>query len=118
MRMNKTAYEVGSDKLLYDNSHPFDAKNVSVTVPAKTVGTLKRGQVMDFDSASGKYVVHAASGSVSGVLAEDASYAADDTEVIAAMYISGAFRKSACVTAVELTDADEETLRSKGIYLK
>ena len=117
MRMNKTAYEVGNDKLLYDNSHPFDAKNVSITVPEKAVGTLKRGQIIDID-ATGKYVVHAASGTVSGILAEEVSYAADDTEVIAAMYISGAFRYSAGVTAVDLTEADEETLRSKGIYLK
>lgn len=118
MRMNKTAYKVEGDRLLYDNSHPFDARNVLIVVPEGSSGTLKRGQVLDFDSAEGRFSVHAAKGTVSCILAEDAAYAEDDTDVIAAVYMSGAFRKSACVTDAELTEADVEVLRSKGIYLK
>lgn len=118
MRMNKTAYKVEGDRLLYDNSHPLDARNVSVVVPEGSAGTLKRGQVMDFDSAKEKFSVHAAGGTASCILAEDATYAEDDTEVIAAVYMSGTFRKSACITDEELTEADGEVLRSKGIYLK
>lgn len=116
MRLNNEVYEVKKDNLVYDSSHPIDARDVTVTVPLESVGTLRRGQVLDV--AEGNYTIHAEGGSVSVIVAESTPYAADDTSVVVPVYLSGAFRKSACVTDVELTDGDVEAFRSKGIYLK
>lgn len=52
------------------------------------------------------------------IIAEDTPYEDGDTEITAAVYISGTFRKSACISSVELETSDIENLRSKGIYLK
>ena len=108
--------ESEKDRLIYDGSHPVDAVNVRVSVPEDTDGVLKRGQVIDY--ADGAYSVHVASGEVSCIVAEETEYAAGETEVTVPVYISGTYRKSACITDVELTAADLEVFRSKGIYLK
>lgn len=47
MMLNREAYTMEKDKLVYDLSHPRDAKNVSVTVP-EGGGVIKRGQVIDY----------------------------------------------------------------------
>lgn len=116
MRLNKAAYEVEKDNLVYDGSHPFDGATVKVTVPTESVGIIRRGQVLDF--ADGTYSLHAESGTTSAIVSVSTPYAEDDTEVIVPVYFSGTFRKSACITDVELTVTDVEALRSKGIYLK
>ena len=118
MRLNKEAYEVKPDNLIYDNTHPIDGYVVSIKVPAEKAGVLKRGQILDFSESDGSYVPHAEGGSVSAIVVNDVDYAADDTEVSASVYISGTFRKSVCITDVALTAADIEKLRSRGIYLK
>lgn len=114
--LNKTAYVVEKDKLIYDFRHPIDAVNLEVSVPAETAGEIKRGQVLDV--ASGVYGVHAKSGVPCAIAAEDTSYAADETKVTVSAYISGSFRISEVVANPELSASDLEALRSKGIYLK
>ena len=116
MTLNKEVYTVNKDNLVYDSSHPIDAKNMPVTVTAGTVGIIRRGQVLDF--VEGKYKLHESSGTVSAIVAETISYTAEDTIVAVPAYISGTFRKSACITETELTDSNIEEFRSKGIYLK
>lgn len=116
MKLNKEAYKVERDNLVYDSSHPIDGKNVTVTVPAEGTGAFRRGEILDFKDEN--YVAHTADGTASVIVAEHTPYAEGDTELAVPVYISGTFRKSACVASVELTETDIETLRSKGIYLK
>lgn len=116
MQLNETAYTIEKDKLIYDSMRLIDAANVTVTVPKEKVGTLKRGQLLDF--AEGKYVVHAESGTASVIVAEETPYAADDTDITVPVYVSGNFRKSEVESDVELTAVDLENLRLKEIYLK
>lgn len=116
MQLNQKAYSVEPDNLIYGHSHPIDADNVTVTVPAGAAGTLKRGQIIDF--SEGAYVPHAENGEASVIVAEDTPYAENDTEAVVPVYISGCFRKSACIADTDLTVPDEETLRAKGIYIK
>lgn len=115
MMLNREVYTMEKDKLVYDLSHPRDAKNVSVTVP-EGEGIIKRGQVIDYKD--GQYAVHASGGVAAAIIAEDTIYTDGDTEITAAVYISGTFRSSACISDTELAAADIENLRSKGIYLK
>lgn len=114
--LNKTAYAVEKDKLIYDAKHPIDAKMIQLTITSDKDGIVKRGQVVD--CASGAYSIHAMSGEVSAIVAEDTSYAADDTEIAVPVYISGTFRMSEVIANPELTEADLETFRTKGIILK
>lgn len=113
-QLNKEAYEVTKDSLIYDSRHPIDA--VNVTVEVTDAGMLLRGQVLDF--ADGKYSIHKSGGTVSVIVAENTAYTAEDTTVAVPAYTSGTFRMSACITEDELSETDIETFRSKGIYLK
>lgn len=115
MILNREVYSMEKDKLVYDLSHPRDAKNVSVTAP-EGEGIIKRGQVIDYKD--GQYALHVSGGVAVAIVAEDTPYADGDTEITAAVYISGTFRSSACISDTELATADIENLRSKGIYLK
>ena len=117
--LNKTVATVVPDKLIYDSKYPIDGKVARIVLSeegASASGVLKRGQLLDIGSDG--YSVHEAEGAVDAVLAEDVSYGAGATDVYGSVYISGTFLRSACVTDVELTNADLETLRGKGIYLK
>ncbi len=116
MQLNGEAYAVERDSLIYDNSHPRDADNVPVTVSGSEKGVFARGEVLDF--SEGSYVPHAKDGTASVIVAETTTYDAGDTEVTVPVYISGCFRRSECTSAAELTVSDEETLRTRGIYLK
>lgn len=116
MKLNKEAYTVERDNLVYDSSHPVDAKNVTVAVPAEGTGAFRRGEILDF--TEGGYATHTAGGSAGAIVAESTPYAEGDTELAVPVYISGTFRKSACIASVELAETDIEALRSKGIYLK
>ena len=49
MFLNKEAYKVTNDNLIYDSSHHIDARNVPVTVQTGAPGIIKRGQVLDFE---------------------------------------------------------------------
>ena len=114
--LNKQAYAMGKDKLVYDASHPIDAAAVQVTVPDDEGGVIKRGQLLDYKS--GEYCLHSAGGEASVIVAEDTGYESDDSKITVAVYISGTFRTSEVIADPAVTDADIETLRGKGIYLK
>lgn len=114
--LNKQAYAVERDRLVYDAKHPVDGAAVPVKITAEEDGVIKRGQVLD--CADGEYSVHAANGEASVIVAEDTDYAADDTEITVSVYISGSFRASEVIADPELTAGDMEALRGKGIYLK
>lgn len=114
--LNKPAYAVEKDKLIYDAKHPTDVANITVTVTPGEAGEMKRGQIID--CKDGKYSIHAENGEPSAVVAETAGYAADDTEIIVTVYTSGTFRASEIIADPELDTADAEALRGKGIYLK
>lgn len=114
--LNNLAYTVEKDRLVYDAKHPIDATAVQVMVESSTGGILKRGQLLDFDN--NVYSIHSAEGAPSAIVARDATYTSDDTEVVAAVYTSGTFRASKVISEPEITMADTEGLKSKGIYLK
>lgn len=116
--LNKEIAVMEPDRLIYDSKYPTDGKVVKIKLTAGTAGTLKRGQILDYDGDNECYQVHAADGTVGAVLSENVLYSEDVTEVFASVYISGSFLQAACVTDVELTAADLETFRGKGIYLK
>lgn len=115
--LNDMAYTVEKDRLVYDAKHPIDATAVQVSVESDADGgVLKRGQLLDFENEV--YSIHADGGTPSAIVAEGAEYTSDDTEVTAAVYISGTFRASEIISESEITAADIENLRSRGIYLK
>lgn len=112
--LNKQAYTVEKDKLIYDAKHPFDVANITLTITPSDAGTVKRGQIID--CKAGVYSLHAEDGEPSAIVAESTSYAADETEVVVSVYTSGTFRVSEIEP--ELDAAGIEALRGKGIYLK
>ncbi|MCI8315196.1 MAG: hypothetical protein HFH74_09235 [Lachnospiraceae bacterium] len=114
--LNKMAYTVEKDKLVYDAKHPIDATAVQVTVGVDADGILRRGQLLDCEN--GVYSIHSEGGMPSAIIAEDTEYASEDMEIIVPVYISGTFRASEVITEPEITVTDIENLRSKGIYLK
>jgi hypothetical protein len=116
--LNREAYSIEKDKLIYDSGHPIDATTVQVSIASDSEGVIKRGQLL-FVNSDGVYSIARADGDEASVIAAaDTSYSADDTDIVVEAYISGTFNKSAIVTTDELKAADVETLRSKGIYLK
>ena len=117
MILNKDAYTVTPDNLIYDTTHPIDGDGITVTMDAAAAaGTIKRGQVIDV--SSGTYSIHANGGTPSCIVAEDADYAVGATSVVVAVFTSGTFRKSKLIATPALTAANVETLREKGIFLK
>lgn len=114
--LNRPAYAVEKDRLIYDAKHPIDVANIPVSVTPSDAGKIERGQVID--CKDGEYSLHAALGEPSAIVAEATSYAADDTAIVVTVYTSGTFRASEIIADPELDAADTETLRSKGIYLK
>lgn len=114
--MNKDAYSVQPDRLVYDGRQPVDAKNIIVAISSGTDGVIRRGQVID--EAAGVYTLHAEAGVPSCIAAADVEYAADDTDVVVPCYITGTYHADAVIASPELTAANVETLRNKGIILK
>lgn len=120
MRLNKSVKHY-NDNLLYDSTHEFDAGVITVTLPTETksAGTVKRGQLIYFDTTTKKYVLKKGSDGVAAVIAAEAtSYAEDDTEVAVQSYLSGTFRESECLSDGKLDAEDIDTLRIRNIYLK
>lgn len=120
MRLNSSIKHY-SDKLIYDSSHEIDAGVFTVTFPteSKAAGTVKRGQIIYFDTTKKEYVLKKGDDGVAAVIAaEDTSYAEDDTEVAVQSYISGTFRESECISDGKLEADDIDTLRIRNIYLK
>lgn len=116
--LNQKVCESKNDALIHDAHRVLDVMNKTISLTKGTAGTLVRGQVLDFDAEKGTYKVHATGGTASGIVATDTSYGEEDEKVVAPVYISGDFRASACVSAVELTETDKENLRMKDIVLK
>lgn len=114
--LNKTAYEIEKDKLIYDSKHPVDVANVEVTLPGTAAGDIERGQLLD--AADGVYTIHDENGEPSAIVAEPTSYAEDDTSIVATVYTSGSFRQSEVIASPKITAAHIDVLRCKGIYLK
>lgn len=115
-QLNKTVYEVEPDRLIYDGKHPIDGTSITITTDGKSEVKVKRGQVID--EAAGKYSVHAEGGKPAAIAAENITIAPGNTEAVVQAYISGPFREDAVIASPELTDADIQELRNKGIYLK
>lgn len=116
MKLNKEAYSLNPDSLIYDNSHPIDGTVVKVKVPAATAGVLVKGQILDYSNE--EYEIHKTSGKPSVVVVKDTEYAAEDTEIEVEVYTSGTLCFEKMICDPELTADDCETLRSKGIWLK
>lgn len=114
--LNKIAYMVEKDRLIYDAKHPIDATAVEVAVASGTGGVLKRGQLLD--CAGGVFSVHAESGMAGAIVADDTEYEPDAETVVVPVYTSGSFRGSEVVADPAITAADVEALRGGGIYLK
>lgn len=116
--LNKMAYIVEKDRLIYDAKHPIDAMAMQVVIGADTDGMLKRGQLLD--CKNGAYSIHSEEGMSSAIVAEDIEYTSEDTEIMVPVYISGTFRASEVIaeSEMEITAVDIENLRSRGIYLK
>lgn len=96
MRLNSSIKHY-SDKLIYDSSHEIDAGVFTVTLPmeSKAAGTVKRGQIIYFDTTKKEYALKKGDDGVAAVIAaEDTSYAEDDTEVAVSAYTGGTFRES------------------------
>ncbi len=114
--LNKNSYKVEADHLIYDTTHPVDAKNVQVLITPMDAGVIERGQIIDV--SEGTYTLHEESGTPSCIAAENVTYTEDDTDVIVPCYITGAFHAKRVIASPELTETDVETLREKGIILK
>lgn len=115
-QLNKTAYQMEPNQLIYDFLRPIDAKNVIVKITSGKAGVLKRGQVIDFDS--GMYSPHTEGGTASGLVTDDVTYDVTDENVVVSIYITGNFRALKVVTDVSLTETDVDNLRIHGIFLK
>lgn len=116
--LNRHAYSVEKDKLIYDGTYPIDGDAVAVTITADQDGLIRRGTLIDFDEATEEYKIHEAGGTPSRVAAEDTEYTESDTEVIVPTYTGGTFRLSEILSDSELSETDIEILRSVGIHLK
>jgi hypothetical protein len=115
--LNGEAYTVKRDKLIYDSKHPIDATTVQVSVTSDKEGVIRRGQLLY--CKDGVYSAKKADDNeASAISVETTSYSSDDTDIVVEAYISGTFRKSEIVTDSDISAADEEALRGKGIYLK
>lgn len=65
-RLN-TVDDMKMDNLIYDHFKIIDAKVVPVTVP-DGAGTLRRGQLLDFDAEKKTFAVHASGGTANCIV--------------------------------------------------
>lgn len=117
MLLNKEAYAMRDDTLVYDGIHAVDGTNITVELDGKSAGTIARGQIVDVKD-DGTYVIHTERGIPAVIVAESVTYEAGDASVVVQAYTSGTFRAKLILANPELTAADIETLREKSIYLK
>lgn len=114
--LNREAYRMEPNPLIYDFYRQIDAKNVVIKLTDAKAGVLKRGQLIDF--ADGEYTPHTEGGAANCLVSDDVSYKETDTEVVVSVYISGNFRANKVITDAVLTETDADNLRIHGICLK
>lgn len=116
-KLNETVGNTEVDNLIYDITHPWDVRVIKLTLPSDGKGgVIKRGQVIDFGAVG--YSVHAEDGTANAIVAESTEYEQGDSEISVSVYVSGSFRKSALISDTDLKEADVESLRSVGIFVK
>lgn len=116
--LNSKAYDVSYDKLIADAKHPLDVKNVTVSAGEG----IKRGTVLSFVEASGKYGVFGSdsvsAGKANCIVANDVPASSEDVTVT--VYVSGSFRAESLIVAktATLDSKAVEDLRTKGIFIQ
>lgn len=119
-QLMEKAFESQNDNLIAGTRHPLDAKIISVAGGTE----YKRGMVLSKAEDGTYFVLGTAekTGDVSCIVSENlnAKEIASDQYVALEVYISGEFRVSCLITEQShvITDAEEETLREKGIFVK
>lgn len=112
---NEKISEMVADNLIAS----VDVKTItqSVTI-ASGSGVLKRGAVINMNAAGKGQPVGTASTTAHGILYDDVD--ATSADVVAEVYIAGAFNKNAVVEASgkDLTADDIKNLRFNGVYLE
>lgn len=106
--------EFKPDNLINDNT----ISNVTKSVKIKKASKLERGTVLSKDK-TGYYkkfnVANIETESPDAILADDVEA---DEDLFAVAYATGVFNRKALILDGELTEAAEDVLREKGIYLK
>lgn len=116
--LNKEAYELKGDGLIYDYYGLIDGKTLTVSLDGTTAGVLKRGQLIDFDASTGTYKKHVSGGVANCIVEHDIEFATGEKEIVVSVYTGGNFRTSKVISDSEITVTDKENLRSKNIILK
>lgn len=84
-RLN-TVDDMKMDNLIYDHFKIIDAKVVPVTV-SDGPGTLRRGQLLDFDAEKKTFAVHASGGTANCIVCNDTEYTEEDSSIPTSVYI-------------------------------
>lgn len=124
--LNRDAYKVEYDNIIYDTSHPISVNIIEMESPATI---LKRGTILGLDKDGGYFILGTTitSGETVTTIAGEAVAVVQDTidctketgKVTVPVYVSGKVNKNYLVTAenYELTDTDIIALRKNGIYV-
>lgn len=124
--LNKDAYKVEYDNVIYDTSHPISVNIIEMESPATV---LKKGTILGLDKDGGYFILGTTttSGETVTTIAGEAVAVVQDTidctketgKVTVPVYVSGKVNKNYLVTAenYELTDTDIIALRKNGIYV-
>ena len=110
------------DGLIANAKHPVDVKSVGLTFASEgfTATTLTRGTLLCLD-ANGKAVKFTAAEGQSpdSILTDDITVTAAG-DYVATAYKTGCFVRQTinAATGITLTDAQVETLRTKGIFIE
>lgn len=120
--MNKTSYEVVTDKLIIDFNHPLDIKTVQLN---SNQGTVKRGTLLSLVEPTHTYVKFGAAlaegqtSKANCIVADEIDTTTADLKVTAVAYSSGNFNSNELIITVgstlDITSIEE--LRNAGIYL-
>lgn len=112
--LRSLAGEYIPNSLIADTSFPIQTGGVKLK---NNQGVLLRGTVVGKDS-SGVFVPADTTVSAYGILTDDIDTTSEEA-VTAVVYLSGSFNRSALIFGGETNaETHEETLRTKGIYLK
>lgn len=135
-RLDENLGSVGFDNLIAGMYPPAEVFHICFRKEGTAAAEYKRGTLLALSDADGKYVIMGATpqsittgegdGAVTvtenlaanAVLAEDV-YVGTKSDEVAVAYRTGHFNANGLIVAndYEITEADKETLRSKGILL-